>query len=637
MVNYILKNIKKNLRKFVVMLLMLTICTTVVLFTLEIVFNLIYEMSLRASDIIAQDDLESMIMMLIFGVILLISFVVIIVDNTYSVVLFGRENEFILLNRLGYYRQRIKRMLEGESVIICSISCCIGIVLSKILSLICMSRFDLMSQKSLPLTWYMLYYLALVVGMILIVQKDFNKISIDLGAKIKYVVNEKKEKNSVLAMVIGLILIFSVIVLQDSFFEQFVQDNAELCKSGMLIVGISLLTNEILILSMKFLLWVSIKGKFNALYIAITQNLYNYKKIKSVVNSIIIAVAFFVGFQGLYASIEETTRKYVNESVNYDKLIVFDDVDLPKQERIVEILEELKKDDSRYSIALTLVLFDDEEHSLTLTGIDESYYEMQRFYIEENSDINTIYNEGDSLQVMFSSKAAADHDYVIGDVLSQYRLKDKQLEFQISALYDPINLKQAFTSRKELSKYLWGNENTYNAIFIDGYTEGDIERFMKYFGDVSYDIYNMREYAEECVDQATNGTEMIEIILYVSMFFVTALVINLFILSYSDRKKQYVQLQILGMKKDVILKSMFIESGMIYVLGAVMGVVIAIPCIQCMLILVRSALVFETVQYIPYPLVIGILVVCFSCVMLFTYIIGTCSLKQDIKEQIREH
>ena len=61
----------------------------------------------------------------------------------------------------------------------------------------------------------------------------------------------------------------------------------------------------------------------NSVYLAAKQNIYNMKKMQSAIGTVAIAVAFFVGFKGLYGSIEKTVEKYVNESVNYERLITF--------------------------------------------------------------------------------------------------------------------------------------------------------------------------------------------------------------------------------------------------------------------------------------------------------------------------
>ena len=113
------------------------------------------------------------------------------------------------------------------------------------------------------------------------------------------------------------------------------------------------------------------------------------------------------------------------------------------------------------------------------------------------------------------------------------------------------------------------------------------------------------------------------------MFFVTSLVINLFVLSYGDRKRQYEEMSILGVKKTTLLKSVLVESGLIYVIGVLVGFVIAIPCIKIALEMVKEALVFETVMAIPYGLFLGIVGICFVIILVFTYLIGVSSVNME--------
>jgi ABC-type antimicrobial peptide transport system permease subunit len=230
---------------------------------------------------------------------------------------------------------------------------------------------------------------------------------------------------------------------------------------------------------------------------------------------------------------------------------------------------------------------------------------------------------------MFSSKAAANQEWTIGNIVADYNYNEIPFAFEIGVLYKPINLNQAFTSKKVLSKRLYGTEDKYNAIYLSGYTKEEIDQIMNYFKNDVYSIYDMEAYTQECIDQAINGTEMIEIILYVSMLFVTSLVINLFILSYSDRKKQYSELMILGIKKFDLLKSMLIESGMVYLIGTGIGYIVAIPFIKGALCIVKEALIFDTIIHIPYRLISGIIVGCFLVILLFTFIIGVYTLNTD--------
>ena len=297
-----------------------------------------------------------------------------------------------------------------------------------------------------------------------------------------------------------------------------------------------------------------------------------------------------------------------------------------------EKLNEKEYSEGRYSVALTKVLKnvnEDKEFALTLTGIEESYYTMQKFYVTEGSDINTIYDRS-SLKVMYSSKDALEKGYSVGDYVNDFSFDEKEVPFTISATYDPINLKQAFTSRESLSLWMYGETDKYNALYLDGYSEVELKEIMSMFEGRAYDIYNMREFAQTCIDQAVNGTEMIDLLIYVSLIFVCSLVINLFILSFSDRKKQYQQLRILGEKQKTLLSSILLESLMVAVIGIIMGVVIAIPAIEAMLILLQEELIFETILFLPANTICIVLGLVLVCIISASYLIGVKCLGDTI-------
>ena len=357
-----------------------------------------------------------------------------------------------------------------------------------------------------------------------------------------------------------------------------------------------------------------------------------YSYMLSDIGQVAIAVAFFVGFKGLYGSIEKTVEKYVNESVNYERLIIFDNVeDLESIASVNSKLEELKGENGKYSVALTEVFSDDEkEFALTLTGVDRSYFEMQRFYMMRDTDQETIFANGSSPRVIFPVKEADSRKFAIGDHVDCYTKDGKNIGFDVSAYYKPINLKQAFTSRESLSRALYGRDDAYNAIFLRGFTTEAEAELLANFKDIKYDVFNMQQIAQESVDKAVNGTEMIEILIYTGMFLVTALVINMFILSIGDRKKQYRQLKMLGEKNGIILKSIMLESGMIYVLGALIGILTAIPAIKIALIMIKEELVFDTVMYVPLPVTAAVSLCMLAVIMAASLMIGRkCTKAKD--------
>lgn len=626
MIGYAIENLKKNKRKFSVVFFVLIIAVALIMFSFEVVYNLSEEMKIRATDTVAQDDIESMIMMLIGGVVLLTIFVVVIINNIFSVLMIGREQEFVLLYRLGMTEKRIKRLVIGEVLMISVFSFACGIVLEKALSVLLLSKINLLVHKGVPALWFLLGFIGLAILMVRVVTGNFKIITIK--EKKKDSENKHKQKKYIANLAGGLLCFAgaATVGLAGS------GDMTDICRYSLVLVGISLISKFVVRLVLELIMKLSEKYRMNSVYLAAKQNIYNMKKMQSAIGTVAIAVAFFVGFKGLYGSIEKTVEKYVNESVNYERLIIFDNVeDLESIASVNSKLEELKGENGKYSVALTEVFSDDEkEFALTLTGVDRSYFEMQRFYMMRDTDQETIFANGSSPRVIFPVKEADSRKFAIGDHVDCYTKDGKNIGFDVSAYYKPINLKQAFTSRESLSRALYGRDDAYNAIFLRGFTTEAEAELLANFKDIKYDVFNMQQIAQESVDKAVNGTEMIEILIYTGMFLVTALVINMFILSIGDRKKQYRQLKMLGEKNGIILKSIMLESGMIYVLGALIGILTAIPAIKIALIMIKEELVFDTVMYVPLPVTAAVSLCMLAVIMAASLMIGRkCTKAKD--------
>ncbi len=629
MLSYVIQNLRRNSRKYIVLFMMIVLSTAINLFTLEVISNLIGEMQIRSEDIVARNDMEKLIVLLVFGMILIFFFVLIIVHNIYSVLLMGRSREFTLLSRLGFTKRKIMQMLLAEITCTTFIASIVGILLEKSLSLTLIDKFDLLVHYPILICWilgYVAVQLIVLWGLVIKIYSEMNK---QIKTKVKQESPDKDKRQFILG--IFLIILGNILVI--SLDRKFEEDILRMCKYVLYMFGLWYIFDSSIERIFCFLENISVRCRWNAIYYAAKQNLYNIKKIKSIVSTFVVAVVFFVGFKGLYASIEKTTEKYVKDSVNYDYLVIFDDIDgLIDRDSVCENLSHEKYSEGRYSIALTLVLdnyVEDKKFALTLTGIEDSYYSMQKFYVTEESDINTIY-DNTFLNVMYSSKATLEKGYSIGNVVNEFAFQGKNLPFTISAMYDPINLKQAFTSREALSIWMYGEKGKYNALYLDGYSETELEEIMSMFTGSKYEIYNMREYVQTCVDQAVNGTEMIDLLIYISLIFVFSLVINLLILSFGDRKRQYQQLRLLGEKRQTLLRSIIVESSMVAVMGIVIGIIIAIPAVEAMLIMMKQELIFDTVLFIPTDIICIVLGSLWICILGASYLIGSNCLKGTI-------
>ena len=86
----------------------------------------------------------------------------------------------------------------------------------------------------------------------------------------------------------------------------------------------------------------------------------------------------------------------------------------------------------------------------------------------------------------------------------------------------------------------------------------------------------------------------------------------------------------LGEKNGIILKSIMLESGMIYVLGALIGILTAIPAIKIALIMIKEELVFDTVMYVPLPVTAAVSLCMLAVIMAASLMIGRkCTKAKD--------
>ena len=90
----------------------------------------------------------------------------------------GREQEFVLLYRLGMTEKRIKRLVIGEVLMISVFSFACGIVLEKVLSVLLLSKINLLVHKGVPALWFLLCFIGLAILMVRAVTGNFKIITI---------------------------------------------------------------------------------------------------------------------------------------------------------------------------------------------------------------------------------------------------------------------------------------------------------------------------------------------------------------------------------------------------------------------------------------------------------------------------
>ena len=142
MINYIFKNISKNKIKIMLTCLMLIVSTALVNFTVQVLFNYMDVLNDITVNATYKKDIESLVTLLRIAIVILIGFAYTIVINTYSIIFYGRSEEFNLLYNLGMDKKRIKRMLYLEVSIVGGISTIIGETISTIFAEVFMKKYD---------------------------------------------------------------------------------------------------------------------------------------------------------------------------------------------------------------------------------------------------------------------------------------------------------------------------------------------------------------------------------------------------------------------------------------------------------------------------------------------------------------
>lgn len=624
---YLLENLKKNMRKYIIMLVLLFICSTFIFFTVELISSLALELEMGTKDMVSRQDAETMVMMLYIFIGIVIGFSFLMIDNTYSIILSGRTLEFQLLYKLGLHKGRIKRMLFMEGTIISCIAGVAGIFVSGMLSKLLMEYFDLEMQVKLSYSTYLFIMAGVCLAVVYILNKHFKVLEINQTAMKKNKKNlQRFSKNQI--RIIKVLFVAGAMYLLLYYLGAFnlLLENNMLAKMILFWLAVFIALDGAIYYLLLGLKYIAKRLNMVPMLLASEQNIYNYKKVKASINALIFAVILLVGFQGIYESIRETTRIYINESINYDYMIITNKP-MEEEESIREIINRHIEGDRLYSLALNINVTDANGRNFTITGMEEDYNRLQKLYLQERGDMNKIHELSDRLYVIYPSHRV-DNWGINGEVMG-HTLDGEAFPFYVAEAYDPINLRQGFTSRSALSHYMYGNTYSYNTLYFTNFSIETVDQILATAGieEGEYVLYPMATLRTDSINQVINGTEIIEAAIYICLLFVASMILNIFVLSYTDRNKQYMELRILGTSKVTLVKSMIFESILICITGTIIGWALAIPFIQGGLEMMKSQLVFDTYLFLPYPKLIISLTLIFVVIILATMMIGIYSLR----------
>lgn len=546
----------------------------------------------------------------------------------------GREEEFNLLNNLGFYKTKIKLMLMIEVFIIGTLSVIVGSILSTIGAHIFMSNYNIFTEPKIYGEVYINTQMGIIGALFYIIHINLNKLRIgiyDLGVKEVYNLRKKQAKSKTILMLIGLFIAFDCRADIGYIGHTAFGDNWMAVKTVIYWTAIFISLDGIIYWMFRVLEYISKVLKLKSLYLAIEQNIYSFKRINTIISSLMIAVIMLIGMKGVFESVRETTKKYVNESINYDYMVIMNEFPDISENQFKEKLQKIEKEDSLNSIGLNIILKDENNKQLRVTGIDESYNKMQRLYmLDETGNEHEIYEDSENLNLLIPSNKAKDKEWSLGDTINEYQFEGRIIGLNVSKIYKPLDLTQAFTSKTLLSKKIFQRDDIYNTVYLKNYKYEDIEKILNEINCMDYTISDMDTIRTQSMDQMIQGTELIEMLMYIILFLTASLIVNIFILSINDRKKQNVRLLVVGVSREVLISSMLIESTIIFAVASVIGWKFAIRFVEGGLRLLEKQLIFETVLYIPNTMLPITLAICYIGLMICTAFIEIQSFKDDL-------
>lgn len=630
---------KQNKEKFFFIALLLMISETFLIFTLQIIYNMNHIAQLNATNQYTASNINSIKNMLQIAAVILVGLSLLIINSNYSVFLQRRKSELEILYNLGFSKKKIVHLLLSEVFILEIITLVIASIIGSVSGFLFIRKYvgsfyvwssPIICVEIIGGTTLVMYFLIKHTLKTITISKN-DIVNEDNG----YTADEirKKIQTFVVCGVLALLCLSDTVPIFENIFDNY----GLVIRSGIYWTCILIGLDGFIYLLFKGLEKVSKVRKITCLYIATSQNLFKIKKVNSIISSLFMSVVLLVGLLGFYSSIKASVKVNVDNSFHYDYMVKVDAKDAVKVSNWKAVLDKNQKTDQQYS----LVLIDNlmmEGKKFIIIGVDKSFSQI--------CNLNNLIEDGNvlganridaGLNVIIPIKKARDNGWKTDDILNAKIGNSEELQVGIEAVYKAVDLNAIYTSRQELSRLKYVETDFCNAIYFQNYTKLDIEAIMSKLRIDRYDIESIGDLTLKGMNQAVNGTEIIEAYVYVFLFYTTSLIINLFIISHQERIQDYSTLLICGVKKKTLVNSMFLESTLIFLIGSVLGWICGESFIDGALILMKQDIVIDTIKVVPYSRISMIVCICFvilnvSILLLSNMIISKTDLKVDYKD-----
>jgi hypothetical protein len=580
------------------------------------------------NDIILQNDIKNMLGILYTFLFILIGFSCSMFKIIYTVLNQSRLNEFYILNTLGITKGRIKKIVFLEVINITLIAIVLSTILGTVASQAFMQHYNF-DNSLISFSSILTIIIGTFVLMIIIINSTINKIfSGDI--KKKFYLSKAGEYFRIIMGVLGIsTALLCIFNFSNYIFEKFnftiTNENATMLNDVIFWLGVVMSIDFIILMLIKLLKKVAEHLKINSLFIASQQLLFNFKKIKGVIVSFTISIFMIVGMLGFYDSVTSSVEKYIDKTVSYDYLLVLNEESKISEANLKDYIK-TNIQHGEFETSLNMIVKDASNKEFILTGIDESFNRFEPILLE-NKNVKSIFNKDENnLKVFISEKAFRDKILKPQEKIN-VSIVDSKLELEIEDLHKNINTSEIYISKELLSSIIYGEGNHYNVIYFKGYPLSAVNKVIDFLNVKNYELNDINNMKDTMKKRVINGTEVIEVFLYIIVFFTISLIINLFILSLNSRAKEYSVFNILGISNLKIISAMIIEVLIIFFSGSVLGWNFGFEFVKGSAYYMKSSFVFPLLPSLPVGELSILLVICFCLLMASITLIGNFSIR----------
>ncbi|WP_373599814.1 ABC transporter permease [Paraclostridium bifermentans] len=301
--------------------------------------------------------------------------------------------------------------------------------------------------------------------------------------------------------------------------------------------------------------------------------------------SIILFVTISIGArQSMYKEMEAVSSEVVTVSINTvdeNKTIKYEDIDeLLKYKNVNEV--------SPVISGAATVLYDSKEIEANVSGVDQSYKPINKLKVKSGRFLSSIDLENYNNVAIVGSKAAK-KIFQLEDPVGKY-ININSIPYKIVGVLEQVYDKYELPDDEKIYIPLMNAENVLNAngiatMFVKGSsvesiydTTSDVKKFLtKKIGnkDEFYITSN-----QEVIDMSKSMEVVLDIMVgavsSISLFVAGIGIMNMMLVSVTERTKEIGIRKALGAKEKTILSQFLVESLTISSIGGISGAILGI-------------------------------------------------------------